>query len=128
MQSVPRITCIGRLATTTSLCDTGFAAVIQVLTAHSHNAGMAELADAADSKSAEAYHLVGVRPPLPAPEIRNHFEIEKTRRANALSGSFRLAVGIGLRLSTLVAQANQLDNISSDASIRAEALSLSHLT
>src|SRR5664279_6197206 len=28
---------------------------------------MAELADAADSKSAEAYHLVGVRPPLPAP-------------------------------------------------------------
>ena len=30
---------------------------------------MAELADAADSKSAEAYHLVGVRPPLPAPDL-----------------------------------------------------------
>jgi len=46
----------------------------------------------------------------------------------APGGSFRLAVGIGLRLSTLVASANQLDSISSDASIRAEALSLSHLT
>src|SRR5271165_2893121 len=47
---------------------------------------------------------------------------------SAPGGSFRLAVGIGLRLSTLVASANQLDSISSDASIRAEALSLSHLT
>src|SRR5215469_3641063 len=46
----------------------------------------------------------------------------------APGGSFRLAVGIGLRLSTLVASANQLDSVSSDASIRAEALSLSHLT
>src|SRR6516165_3537045 len=46
----------------------------------------------------------------------------------APGGSFRLAVGIGLRLSTLVAPANQLDSFSSDARSRAEALSLSHLT
>src|SRR3954454_1806528 len=36
-------------------------------------AGMAELADAADSKSADPYQVVGVRPPLPAPAIsHNH--------------------------------------------------------
>src|ERR1700751_6022375 len=49
-------------------------------------------------------------------------------RVVAPGRSFRLAVGIGLRLSTLVASANQLDSISSDARFRAEALSLSHLT
>src|SRR5438270_13799577 len=35
-------------------------------------AGMAELADAADSKSADPYQVVGVRPPLPAPAISHN--------------------------------------------------------
>src|SRR4051812_31573724 len=33
---------------------------------------MAELADAADSKSADPYQVVGVRPPLPAPAISHN--------------------------------------------------------
>jgi hypothetical protein len=40
-------------------------------------AGMAELADAADSKSADR-KVVGVRPPLPAPNSRFCFQIDVT--------------------------------------------------
>jgi len=39
-----------------------------------------------------------------------------------LAGPSGQLFGIGLRLSTLVASANQLDSISSDARFRAEAL------
>src|ERR1017187_4370021 len=51
---------------------------------------MAELADAADSKSAEAYHLVGVRPPLPAPDINSSWFRMKARRLSraVLGASF----------------------------------------
>jgi hypothetical protein len=65
------------------LCDTGLAlneatetdtlvsVIVQAELSHLNNdlgvsAGMAELADAADSKSADL-RIVGVRPPLPAP-------------------------------------------------------------
>jgi hypothetical protein len=41
---------------------------------------MAEMADAADSKSADPYQVVGVRPPLPAPFLANVYAASSSMR------------------------------------------------
>src|SRR5947209_12117738 len=48
-----------------SRCQTGSSG-LSFFSAGYEQAGMAELADAADSKSADPYQAVGFRPPLPA--------------------------------------------------------------
>jgi hypothetical protein len=59
---------------------------------------MAELADAADSKSAEAYHLVGVRPPLPAPESKRDNAFAESEAARPVASHFRCPVLFRLEL------------------------------
>jgi hypothetical protein len=66
-----------------SLCDTVFAQYCYATLLP--KAGMAELADAADSKSADL-RVMGVRPPLPAPALNSSRSIYFTapsRRAGA---------------------------------------------
>ena len=53
-------------------------------------AGMAELADAADSKSADR-KVVGVRPPLPAP-IKFTNKSNKMSKMDAIRGSCRVSL------------------------------------
>ncbi len=69
-------------------------AILEMLTAGGRDrldfAGMAESADAADSKSAEG-NLVGVRPPLPAPNCNLHVQAGSTRK-NAYGQAFLAAL------------------------------------